>query len=166
LRSYYKDSFREELGAVPPSASEEDKRIEAEIEAARKLGFTTKKDLEEFREAIKQEVRDEVEQDTLSKAIDQASAKHGVDRKQLIEFMYGLHLEDPDSAAAKLGGYVGIAKPKIEVPKKPEVLNTEKKGSNLRVPDKVRPIPHPDKDPEAFEKRILEFLEHKTPEEV
>lgn len=165
LREYYKESFKESLG-VAQDVPEEQKRIETEIEAARKLGFITKKDLEEFKSTIAQETTAAVEERELSKSIDKATSKHGVDRRELIEFMLAARLDDPDVAAAKIVSYKGIARPKIEVPKKPEVLNTEKKGSGLRVPQKERAIPHPDKNPEAFEARILEFLEHKSPEEL
>jgi voltage-gated potassium channel Kch len=168
LKEYYKSTFREEVDGQPSGVSEEQKRIKAEIEAARKLGFTTKDDLEEFRAAIKQEIKEEVEQENLSKVIDKATVQHGVGRQELIEFMLALRMEDPLEAAEKLGKYkkFAVERPKIVVPTKPEVLSTEKKGSGLRVPQKERPIPHPEKDPEGFEARILEFLEHKTPEEV
>jgi hypothetical protein len=166
LREYYKESFRDELAKPDSNVSEEQRKVEAEIEAARRLGFITKKDLEEFKSEITQETTAAVEERELSKSVDKATVKHGVDRRELLEFMFALKLDDPDSAAARLSGYKGIAKPKIEVPKKPEVLNTEKRGSNLRVPKKERPIPNPVKDPEGYEARILEFLEHKTPEEL
>lgn len=167
LRNYYRDSFKEELGKQA-DVSEEQKRIDADIEAARKLGFITKADLEEFRTAVKQETKEEVEEARLSKEIDRAASAYGVDRRELIEFMYGLRLEDPDYAAEKLGGYKKIisTKPRSVAPEKPEVLSTEKKGGGLKVPKKEKPIPHPDKDPQAYEARILELLEHKEPEEV
>jgi len=166
LMKYVKDTYGDETPKA--DLSEEQKRIETEIEAARKLGFITKKDLDEFRETITKQTTEAVEQRELAGKLDKASSTHKVDRNELIEYMLALRLEDPDVAATKLALYKGIAvnKPKIEVPRKPEVLNTEKKGSGLRVPQKERAVPHPDKDPEAFEARILEFLEHKSPEEV
>ena len=113
----------------------------------------------------------------MKKQVDAAASKYKLEPTELIDFMAYLNTRDAESAATKLDYYKQVAagktptpptapRPTTEVPKKPEVLKTETKGTGVSTPPKERPIPHPDREPEAYAKRILEFLEPKSPEEV
>jgi hypothetical protein len=169
LKQYVKETFGFDINAPTETLTEEEKVLQEQIQKAREAGFLVREDTEE----IIGSVMEAIELRDLKSKVDVAVAKHGLEPKELIDFMTYLNTRDADSAAEKLKVYKDVqagkvattAKPKV-VPKKPDVIKTETKGGGTRVPPKEKPLPHPDKDPDAYARRIMEFLEPKAPEDV
>lgn len=167
LKQYVKENYGVSLTEAEPQMSDEERALKEQIEIARQAGFLVKEDTQ----GIVKQVMDAIEIRELGRAVDSAVDKHKVDRLELIDFMSYLNTRDADDAAQKLTYYKQVASGKPpaqpkEIPTKPEVLKTETKGTGGRATPKPKAVPHPDKDPEGFERRIMEFLERKSPEEA
>lgn len=165
LKRFAKETYGFDVEEKP--LSDDDKALQAQIEAARNLGFLTKED----KEALIGDVIRAIEVREVGKAVDSAVSEYKVDRSQLIDFMSYLNTRDAKAAAEKLALYQKISSvkpttPTPVMPKKPEVLKTETKGTGIRVLPKEKPVPHPDRDPEGFARVIESFLEQKSPEEI
>jgi hypothetical protein len=168
LRNYIKAQFGYDVNKIEQPISEEEKALKEQVKRARDVGFLTKDDVQD----IVGNVMQSIELRDLKRSIEDASAKHKVEPAKLVDYMAYKNTKDAETAAQEMENFNLVAsgkapvKPTTTVPQKPEVLKTETKGTGVRQPPKERPIPHPDREPEAYAARILEFLEPKSPEEV
>lgn len=189
LREYVKDLGYDLVKPEVPMTEEEKAAKEAVTQARLKYGFLTKEDIPELIGTVFNKLREDQEKAiqakaeesraVLQKTVESVSKAQKVDSNELANFMYfriqttgvrpkEMTPEVVEGYAKELRLYKGaVSKPATPAPQKPDVLKTENKGSGgVRPLPKEKPIPHPDKDPEAYAARILEFLTPKSPEEA